>query len=441
MSSIAWYNLLMSRFIVLLRIITHILKISIVLAVLLLTLGASNSAAPASELDNLRAFTRSQEFDFVWWTVKALAIKWGQGSLGVSEYLSEAARQKIVLEYLDLVLECLRKQQQINQIYSDPRVADPEAESTALRKEFTELTRRRDELGPLAEAIVQSQISTVVSDMGLEVSGQTIPPVLYHTTEPPWGLVISRRDRIEQIENISLDPALTVDQLEILEDEIDQARNVSTLAVGIGGIGLYPTMVMQTWDVNWLMEVVSHEWVHNFLTLHPLGVSYLNSPPLRIINETTADIAGVEIGAAVIKRFYPEKAPSPPAAPHSNTNQTRRSSEPMHPADFQFNAYMHSVRVTVDHLLAEGKVEEAETFMEYQRKVFAAHGYLIRKINQAYFAFYGAYASQPGGAAGNDPVGEAVRKLRAQSASLTNFLNQIAWVYTWQQLQEMVTQQ
>ncbi len=51
--------------------------------------------------------------------------------------------------------------------------------------------------------------------------------------------------------------------------------------------------------------------------------------------------------------------------------------------------------------------------MELRRQVFVDHGYIIRKLNQAYFAFYGAYADSPVSAAGEDPVGEAVRELRA----------------------------
>jgi len=59
-------------------------------------------------------------------------------------------------------------------------------------------------------------------------------------------------------------------------------------------------------------------------------------------------------------------------------------------------------------------------------------------LNQAYFAFYGAYAEQPLGAAGNDPVGPAVRALRSQSASLADFVHQIAWMTSFEQLQKSI---
>jgi hypothetical protein len=207
---------------------------------------------------------------------------------------------------------------------------------------------------------------------------------------------------------------------------------VSSLVVPIGGIGLYPTMVMQTTDINWLMETVSHEWTHNYLTWHPLGVSYMDSPELRTMNETTASISGKEIGAAVIARFYPEFVPSPPAAPGPTS--------PSKPPAFSFNAEMHATRVQVDKMLAAGKVSEAEAYMEAQRVVFWDHGYHIRKLNQAYFAFYGAYADIPEGAAGEDPVGAAVRALRKNSPSLAAFLNRMAWISSYQQLRQIMDQ-
>jgi hypothetical protein len=76
--------------------------------------------------------------------------------------------------------------------------------------------------------------------------------------------------------------------------------------------------------------------------------------------------------------------------------------------------------------------------MEARRLVFWNHGYHIRKLNQAYFAFYGAYADEPGGAAGIDPVGAAVRAFRAKNPSLSAFLDRISWISSYEQLQRLV---
>ncbi len=99
---------------------------------------------------------------------------------------------------------------------------------------------------------------------------------------------------------------------------------------------------------------------------------------------------------------------------------------------------MHKTRLKVDQLLAEGEISQAESYMEQRREFFWQNGYHIRKLNQAYFAFYGAYADEPGGAAGNDPVGTAVRLLRQESPSLADFVNRIAWMWNFDQLKAAV---
>jgi hypothetical protein len=192
-------------------------------------------------------------------------------------------------------------------------------------------------------------------------------------------------------------------------------------------------MVVQTSDLNYLAEVVAHEWVHNFLTLRPLGINYLTSPELRTMNETAASIAGNEIGSLVIERYYPELVPPPP-----DPNPPSGTEAPPEPPAFDFRQEMRATRMIVDRLLAAGKIEEAEQYMDARQADFWNNGYLIRKINQAYFSFYGAYADQPGGAAGEDPVGPAVRELRTQSASLEEFLKRIAWMTSFEELQEAV---
>lgn len=414
--------------------VKRFIKIAGLLVLATLLLGTS-SIPPGDRIEQVRAYTRDIEFDYIAWTLNALGIKLNQLALQSSSYLPAEQDQQIVLDYIDLVSQIQNGEAQLNSIYADPNISNPQSASTDLRNELDELYHRRVELAPVAEAVLQDQISQVVSEMGLGVGGQPIPPVLYHSTPLPLALIVSPRDVIRQDANISLTPDLTLEQRTALEDAVDEALNVSSLVVGIGGVGLYPTMVMQTSDLNWLSEVVAHEWVHNFLTLRPLGVNYLTSPELRTMNETAASIAGIEIGRVVMEWFYPELAPPPPQdAPPAAENH-----EPTEPPPFDFRAEMRETRVMVDQLLAEGKIEEAEEYMEQRRAFFWENGYRIRKLNQAYFAFYGAYADQPGGAAGEDPVGAAVRELRAQSQSLEVFLKHISWMSSFEQLQRAVS--
>ena len=393
----------------------------------------SSSMPPGDTYDRARAFTRNIEFDYVSWTLDALGIKTDQIALGTIDYLSPGEQHQVVTDYLDLVVQIQRAEAQLNDIYADPKISDPQSASTSLRDQLQALYKRRGLLQPVAEAVVQEQVSEVAASLGLTLGGQPVPPVLFHSTPLPLALIISPRDKISQVADISLLPDLSVDQQVALEERVDKALNVSSLVVPVGGVGLYPTMVQQTTNLNWLFEVVSHEWTHNFLTLRPLGISYMNSPQLRTMNETTASIAGKEIGQAVIKRYYPELVPPAPAPGDANAP----AQQPAAPV-FDFNAEMRTTRVNVDQMLAEGKIDQAEQYMEARRVFFWDNGYHIRKLNQAYFAFYGAYADQPGGAAGEDPVGAAVRALRGESPDLAAFLKRISWMWSFRQLQQAV---
>jgi hypothetical protein len=409
------------------------LSLLVILLALLLT---GSTYVKDSVRDRTRAYTRSIEFDYVDWILEAMWAKIQNASLGATRFIAPEDRRELVLEYLDLVRQSQSLEHQIRVIYSDPEIADPKSASSALTEELETITSRMDVLQPLAEEVLQSQVAEVVSELGLTLGGQPIPPVLFRGTPLPYALIVSPRDVIRQEADVSLIPGIDIEQITSLEDMVEESLNLSALVVPIGGVGVYPTMVQETTNLNWLSEVVSHEWTHNFLTLRPLGVNYLKSPELRTMNETTASIAGKEIGRVVLEKYYPELLP-PPAPPVAIQEPSEPDAEPEEEEfRFDFVNEMRITRVNVDQLLAEGKIEEAEQYMEERRVIFWENGYLIRKLNQAYFAFYGAYADSPGGgAAGEDPVGAAVRQLRAESESLAHFLKRISWMSSFEQLQ------
>ncbi len=389
---------------------------------------AFSNYPPGDELQRIRAFSRDQEFDYVSWTLNAFGTKFGQAALDTTEVLSPGEQRQIVLGYLDLVNRINQLRGRLNDIYADPEIKSPEVASILVREQIADLEIQGERLGPIVESIIQAQISETVADLGLTLGGQPLPPVLYHSTSLPTALIVSPRDKIRQDHNISLQPNINVDERTILEDKVDSALDVSSLIVDVGGIGVYPTMVVETSNLNYLTEVVAHEWVHNFLTLRPLGLNYYSSPELRTMNETAASIAGVEIGRAVMERYYPELLPPP--------EEEVQPDEPAEPPEFDFREEMRLTRETVDQLLAEGEIEQAEEYMEGRRKVFWENGYRLRKLNQAYFAFHGAYADEPGGAAGDDPIGEAVRRLFSESPTLAAFLRKIAWMTSYEDLLE-----
>jgi hypothetical protein len=413
-----------------LRILRGI-EISFYILFFITILGSSSQLISTEAAGAVRRYTRPDEFDFVKWTVDAFGIKLGQASISAPYYFNESNRHALVTEYFHLIDIILRDEYKLNLIYSDPAIKDPLASSAYLRKNLEGFYTRQRQIGPLAESILQEQVATTLADLDLTSGGQPIPPVLFHMTPLPYNLVVSPRNKIQQDATISLVPDLTVDRQAALENKVDENLDVSSLVVPVGGIGTYPTMVQRTTALDWLSNTISHEWIHNWLTWHPLGLNYETTPQLRTMNETTAEIAGREIGQAMLRRYYPELVAkyTPQALSHARIRSR---------IDFNYNAEMHTTRVHVDELLAEGKIDEAESYMEQRRLFFWDNGFAIRKLNQAYFAFYGAYADVPGGAAGEDPVGPAVRALRERSLTLRDFLHSIAGMTSFSQLQAAI---
>ena len=61
--------------------------------------------------------------------------------------------------------------------------------------------------------------------------------------------------------------------------------------------------------------------------------------------------------------------------------------------------------------------------MEARRQELVERGYVIRKLNQAYFAFHGSYAV---GSGATDPIGGKLRALRLREPGLPAFLSTVA---------------
>ncbi|MFN2149305.1 MAG: hypothetical protein ACK2T2_13025 [Anaerolineales bacterium] len=388
--------------------------------IMLLVAGLGGSAIQArSREERISLLARPYEFDFLGWTLSAWLDKTSQANLSVIDYLPQGSADRLVLDYLQAVEAYRGAQSNLEAAYGDPLLVDREAELARLGEQVDQLQMRVDSLRPLAEFILEAQTSQVLIDYGLGMIDGLLPPVLFSVTPLPSALIVSPRDEIRQIADINLRLDVSLQTEVELETSVEERLNVSALVVPVGGLGTYPTMVQDTTSLSWLTEVVGHEWVHNYLSLHPLGLRYSESPELRTMNETTASLLGEAIGREVLRRNYPQFLPAEPSPENPPT-------APEEPPAFDFRAEMRLTRLRVDELLSHGKVDEAEAYMEARRVVFWNHGYHIRRLNQAYFAFHGAYADQPGGAAGDDPVGTAVRELWARASSPAAFLRQMA---------------
>ena len=383
----------------------------------------------ANPLDQARLFTADIEYDYIAWLANAAGQKASQALLNPVQRLPQEQQTRLVKRYFALVQELEIVQARVEMVYADPAISDASAAAAELLRQQHALQQSLDGLSPLVEAILQFQVARVMADEGIGFLAQPLPPVLFHSSPLPKALIVSPRDSIRQEVNISLLADLGLEDITRLEENVSSYMNASALVVDVGGIGVYPTMVQRSSNIEWTLDTIAHEWTHNYLTLHPLGWNYDTTAELRTMNETAASIVGKEISREVMRRYYADDDTGENKTPKAWLKRTAVN-------EFDFRQEMHKTRVRVDELLAQGKVEEAEEYMEQRRVVFVEHGYMIRKLNQAYFAFHGAYADMPGGAAGEDPVGPAVRALREQAGSLALFLRRIAWMNSFTDLQK-----
>ena len=384
---------------------------------------------PGSLGSAINRATAGLRFDFDAWEAGAMTDKLGMWLLQPQRYMSEPQRCDLVEQYMDEIAQIQALEQRIRFIYTDPEVNDPETATTEMVAQWEQLRAEVERQQLLVEAIMEKQVESALAEEGIGYLGQPFPPTGAHFTPLPYLLILSPRQRIEPLAQRSLVPGLYLSQAVEIEDQLDAGFKVSSLVTPIGGLSAWPAMVLEQSDLAWSMEVFAHEWTHHYLLLHPLGWEYDRSGETRTINETTASIVGKEIGRVVMARYYADWEPIPlPAMPDQPTSPTE---EP----PFDFYHEMHLTRVEVDRLLDEGQVQEAEQYMEERRQFFVEHGYHIRKLNQAYFAFHGKYADSP---TSISPIGTELRKLRDQSTSLRDFLNKAAAITSRQQLLEML---
>ncbi len=410
-------------------------------AIMLLSLITRSGVDPAGQMEQVRTYSRAYEFDYVSWTLSALMRKTAQASLRVDQYLTVAEQRDLVFDYLQLTNETNQLVSQLSTIIADPDQDDRQNRESQIRIELDLKQTRREALAPFVEQILQAQLNHALVELDLSLGGQLIPPVLFRSEPNSFALIVSPRDEIRQEANIMLIRGLSLDEIINLESSIEREQDLSALVVGIGGVGLYPSMVIESSNLDWLIHVISHEWTHNYLSLRPLGFHYAASPDLTTINETIADLSADDIQQTAFELYYPEFLPEeePPAPGSSTEPSPQEQPEPTRPPPFDFRAEMHTTRLEVDRLLAEGQIDQAERYMEERRIFFWENGYQIRRLNQAYFAFHGSYAADPGGAASEEGVdlGQELRDLKVKINSYREFMQLVAWRWRLDQFQEL----
>ncbi len=400
-----------------------LLIIIVVLSVASLVSGCTPSRNFNS---SLKAIVQPYNFSIVKWELKAIFEEVKQ--LIVDNRTAGDNSISEVIGYFSIGEEARNKKAEIDAANSGSQKND----LALLETELRELEAQRQALEGTVERVIRRQVREILSQQGIfhpvdRYIGLKVgfPPLNFQLGTPPHLLVVSPRDRIESIREIVLLQNIGVEEMASIETMVDELE-VSSLVVELGGFGgTYPAFVTNEASLQFIIDTATEEWLHQYLTFTPLGFRYLldlagisRNYEIATINETVAGMISKEIGAIVYEQYYSE-------------NENKEAQPQVTASGFDFNREMRDIRRTVDKYLAQGEIEQAEEFMEQKRQYLASQGYYIRKLNQAYFAFYGTYADRP---TSISPIGGELKELRAQSTSVKDFLDATAVMTSRQDL-------
>ncbi len=402
------------------------------------TLGFAGGSAVSDGQARFQAIGElvgSRAFGLVEWEWQALGEKADGWRSGKGRGLTTEQERAVVLGYVEGIRRVRTAKEQVNRLVSLDAGPDELAQA---RHNRGDLRQRQAGRRPLAEAVIQRQVGQMLVEAGIGIHSAPMPPVNFTFTEPPQILIISPRQEIRNVYARMLAPDIDAAEAGEKEAAIAAKTDYSAYITKIGGLGAYPTMVVESTNMEWLVSTVAHEWVHNYLTLFPLGMRFGSSPELTTLNETVAEIVGDEIGRRVLLHFYPEFAPRPvrQAQAQAQTQTLPTPAEPEDPSVFDFNREMGKTRRRVDELLANGDYLAAEAYMEARRRVFVENGYHLRVLNQAYFAFHGSYAT---GGASSSPIGAQLQELQRKAPEdIAGFLYTVRWFTSAADLEQML---
>ena len=393
----------------------RLMKWAAVLAICFTFLGAGAVDAFLGTRQAIDMAAHPWAWNIFSWEVGAIGQKLGEGLRDPAQLYPAEERPDLVRRYLDMASRTGKLEREIDGIYAS-RGGQAPVESTALQAQLDALRAQKEALRPAVEVILEAQIGREVVAEGIDWLGGPFPPVWFTFTEPPKKLVVSPRGRITTVHYAMLKPDVSAAEREAIEESVLREQNLSAYVTNIGGLGAFPTQVIDRAPLNWVLTTIAHEWVHNYLTLFPLGLNYNTSSDLTIMNETVADIIGDELGLRALETHYPDEAAALAA-------EDAVSSDPeASPPAFDFRTEMRHTREITDQFLALGRIEDAEEYMEIRRLLFVEHGYDIRKLNQAYFAFHGSYGT---GAAATSPIGPKLEELRTLVPDTRAFLQTV----------------
>jgi hypothetical protein len=380
-------------------------------------------------------------YGLVSWEFENFFDKWGHRVWTVLPWTptSEQDRRAALDRYIVLEAELRAAKDELNRVTS---VSSPgEQVISDAQDAFDHLIAERDGLRDGLEEYLEQVIADIVRSDGVDlVSSFVWPPVDFRIDSPPKLLVTSKRDVIERIEDVLLEPTISIDEMSRIEAELVDVNDVSAVIIQTGGLASYPNVIPTT-HLKRLVDVGAHEWLHAYLVFHPLGRAYFGGGDIRSMNETLADIFGREVGLLTYSELTGEPYVAP-TRPETASKQVAESAtgEPdaiEDPQEFSFNRFMGETRRVTDEMLADGLIDEAEAYMEARRVELLDHNYTIRKINQAYFAFHGTYAESP---SSTSPIDRYMWDLREQVDTVGALVKLLRPLGTYKEFEQLLVE-
>ena len=373
-------------------------------------------------------------YGLVAWEFENFADKWTHRIWTVFPWTptSESDRREALDRYVVLVDEIRAAKAGLNLVTT---VATPDLNTVAAaQNEIDRLIGERDVIRPAVEEFLEQIISEIVRSDEIDlVSSFVWPPVDFRIGDPPKLLVTSSRNEISRIEDVLIDPDISIEDMSLIENELVDAHDISAVILQTGGLASYPNVIPTT-HLKRLVDIAAHEWLHAHLAFYPLGQAYFSGGDIRSMNETLADIFGREVGLRVYSEVTADQFVAP-VRPETASKELRDDEAVGDPETFSFNRFMGETRSETDNLLAQGLIKEAEAYMESRRVELLDHGYQIRKINQAYFAFHGTYAESP---SSTSPIARYLWDLRAQVETVGDLVKLLRPIRTYSEFEQLL---
>jgi len=348
----------------------------------------------------------------------------------------QAERQAAVEQYFQLGQE----ERGLARELRDAAASDDVEARDKIQSSLSNLRERRESIRAVVEETIEAGISSIIVDEDLSTVGQFIfPPVDIRLGDPPKLLITSPRDRIERVHDVLLSTDVTLQEREAIESQLLTESDMAALVENIGGLATYPASIPTNQPMRWTFQATAHEWMHHYMFFRSLGQNMFKTGEMVTLNETVASIAGDEIGDLAYVLLGGELPVEVPAPSEEDIEEAADDSDdPDEQGDelvFDFNREMRKTRLQVDDLLGQGKIEQAESYMEERRLFFVENRYSIRKLNQAYFAFYGTYADT---AASVSPIGDQLVRFRSFMPDVGTFVRTVSGVSSYEEFLEML---